>query len=97
LEESIEAHVSSANYTNPQYFSKMIMALNLAIAKESQENEAPVGFDPGRDKKYESSDWEGLIPDPQKPDTGFGDPEVQTIGNVSVSICEVNRLNRNRA
>ena len=48
-------------------------------------------------KKYESSDWEGLIPDPQKPDTGFGDPEVQTIGNVSVSICEVNRLNRNRA
>lgn len=97
LEASIKDHVTNDNYTCPQYFSKMIMALNLAIAKKSQENEAPVGFDPGSDKKYEPSDWEGLIPDPQKADTGFGDPEVQTIGNVSVSICEVNGRNQTRA
>ena len=92
LEASIKAHVTNDNYTCPQYFSKVIMALNLAIAKKSQENEVSKAFQEACNQKYEGQKYT----DTNKPDTGFCDPENQAFGNVFVSICEVNGMRKNR-
>ncbi|MEK9728029.1 MAG: PP2C family protein-serine/threonine phosphatase, partial [Candidatus Margulisiibacteriota bacterium] len=91
LEANIKNYVTPANFTNPQYFSKMIMALNLAIAKKSQENERFKEFQATNDREYNSGQ---LLQDRDKPDTGFNEPVEQGIGNVSVSICEVNGFSR---